>query len=341
LEAAGAEARHRLLRHGLGLGRPARPRFLDLRRQEVDAPLQLGQPVSVGARRLEARHLRLKGLDLLAQLLGRRVLRRRGQPRAGHDQDENGQGAAPRAASQSPQNPLPDEIENEFHFQYSGDDTSAGAPLSNTCPPLGVKIGPGMLGALGVLLLVAAAERPFTEERELLDRRLETLRRILPDGANPGSDVALVTDLAHGARLMGLEVLPRGPVENGARGDVPLELSAVGSYSEIDRFFRLVALSPRLIDVDHLALTAAPDGPVKVTALLRVPFRPAAAAVPPPPEGFRPPRSHRAPAPGRRVRPRPDAGRAEVRDHRHHPEGASEPRGCSSPRWRRLCASGP
>lgn len=145
-----------------------------------------------------------------------------------------------------------------------------------------------MLGALGVLLLVAAAERPFTEERELLDRRLETLRRILPDGANPGSDVALVTELAHGARLMGLEVLPRGPVENGARGEVPLELSAVGSYSEIDRFFRLVALSPRLIDVDHLALTAAPDGPVKVTALLRVPFRPAAAAVPTPPEGFRP-----------------------------------------------------
>ena len=113
-----------------------------------------------------------------------------------------------------------------------------------------------MLGALGVLLLVAAAERPFTEERELLDRRLETLRRILPDGANPGSDVALVTELARGARLMGLEILPRGPVENGARGDVPLELSAVGSYSEIDRFFRLVALSPRLIDVDRLTLAA-------------------------------------------------------------------------------------
>ena len=145
-----------------------------------------------------------------------------------------------------------------------------------------------MLAALGVLLLVAAAERPFTEERELLDRRLETLRRILPDGPNPGFDVALVTELARGARLMGLEIVPRAPAENGARGDVPLELSAVGSYAEIDRFFRLVALSPRLIDVDHLALAAVPDGPVKVTALLRVPFRPVAAALPPPPDGFRP-----------------------------------------------------
>jgi len=145
-----------------------------------------------------------------------------------------------------------------------------------------------MLGVLASLLLVAAAERPFTEERPLLDRRLETLRRILPDGPNPGSDVAVVTELARGARLMGLQVLPRGPVENGARGEVPLELSAVGSYAEIDRFFRLAALSPRLIDVEHISLAAAADGPVKVTALLRIPFRPAAAPLPAPPEGFRP-----------------------------------------------------
>jgi hypothetical protein len=145
-----------------------------------------------------------------------------------------------------------------------------------------------MLGVLASLLLVAAAERPFAEERELLDRRLETLRRILPDGSNPGSDVAVVTELARSARLMGLQVLPRGPVENGARGEVPLELSAVGSYAEVDRFFRLAALSPRLIDVEHLALAAAADGGVKVTALLRIPFRPATAPLPTPPEGFRP-----------------------------------------------------
>jgi hypothetical protein len=145
-----------------------------------------------------------------------------------------------------------------------------------------------MLGTLVSLLLVVAAERPFAEERELLDRRLETLRRILPDGPNPGSDVALVTDLARSARLMGVEILPRGPVENGAKGDVPLEFSAVGSYAEVDRFFRLAALSPRLVDVENLTLAAVPDGPVKVTALLRVPFRPLKATLPPSPEGFRP-----------------------------------------------------
>lgn len=145
-----------------------------------------------------------------------------------------------------------------------------------------------MLGALAFLLLVAAAERPFTEERTLLDRRLETLRRILPDGPNPGADVALVTELARNARLMGLEVLPRAPVENGPRGDVPLEVSAIGSYAEVDRFFRLVALSPRLLDVEHITLAPAADGPVKVTTLVRVPFRPVSAPLSAPPEAFRP-----------------------------------------------------
>ena len=145
-----------------------------------------------------------------------------------------------------------------------------------------------MLGALACLLLVAAAERPFSEERELLDRRLETLRRILPDGSNPGSDVALVTEMARGAHLMGLQVLPRAPVENGARGDVPLEVTAVGNYADIDRFFRLVTLSPRLVDMEHLTLAAVPDGPIKLTALLRVPFRPTGAPLPTPPDGFRP-----------------------------------------------------
>jgi hypothetical protein len=145
-----------------------------------------------------------------------------------------------------------------------------------------------MLGALASLLLLAAAERPFAEERELLDRRLETLRRILPDGPNPGSDVALVTEMARGARLMGLEILPRGPVENGAKGEVPIAVSAVGSYAEVDRFFRLAALSPRLIDVENVTLTAVPDGPVRVTALLRVPFRPLKAPLSPSPDGFRP-----------------------------------------------------
>ena len=52
-----------------------------------------------------------------------------------------------------------------------------------------------MIRALPLLLLAAAVTRPFADERLLLDRRLETLRRILPDGPSPTSDQAQVKEM--------------------------------------------------------------------------------------------------------------------------------------------------
>lgn len=138
-----------------------------------------------------------------------------------------------------------------------------------------------------LLLLAAPPERPFPEERLLLDRRLETLRRILPDGPIPLSDAGLVKDLAEQARLMNVESLARPPVENGARGSVAVDLTAVGSYAQVDRFFGLVALSHRLIDVESLSLTAAPGDSIQLQSVLLLPFRPLRAPLPQVPEGVR------------------------------------------------------
>jgi len=138
------------------------------------------------------------------------------------------------------------------------------------------------------LLAAAVAPRPFLEERQLLDRRLETLRRILPDGPNPVSDAAVIKDLADGAKLSAVEALARPPVEaNGAKADVVVDLSAMAPYAEVERFIRQVALSPRLIDVESLALSATPERVVKVTAVLRLPYRPSKAPLPAAPEGTR------------------------------------------------------
>lgn len=138
-----------------------------------------------------------------------------------------------------------------------------------------------------VLLLLSVPERPFPEERLLLDRRLETLRRILPDGPIAVADAALVKDLAEQARLLSVESLARPPVESGARGQVAVDLSAVGSYAQIDRFFGLVALSHRLVDVESLQLVAAPGDAIRLTAVLLCPFRPLRALLPQVPEGTR------------------------------------------------------
>ncbi len=138
-----------------------------------------------------------------------------------------------------------------------------------------------------LLFLAAAADRPFVEERLLLDRRLETLRRILPDGPIPMSDAALVKDLAEQARLMNVESLARPPVDSGTRGVVAVDLTAVGSYSQVDRFFGAVALSHRLIDVVSVGLSAAPGDSVRLQSVLQLPFRPLRASLPQVPDGVR------------------------------------------------------
>jgi hypothetical protein len=144
-----------------------------------------------------------------------------------------------------------------------------------------------VLLALLAALLATQPARPFAEERVLLDRRLETLRRILPDGPTAAADVLLVRDLAEASRLARVEIQPRPPVESGARGEVVLDLTSLGGYEEIDRFFQKVAVSARLVDVESLSLTATSESVIQLGAVLRFPYWPARAPLPPPPESPR------------------------------------------------------
>jgi hypothetical protein len=142
-----------------------------------------------------------------------------------------------------------------------------------------------VLSALLVALLAAAQPgRPFADERLLLDRRLETLRRILPDGPTAAADVLLLRDLAEAAHLARVEVEPRAPVESGTRGELVLEVKALGGYEEIDRFFQRLSASHRLADVVSLTLTATAEDQVQLATSVRFPFWPARAPLPPVPE---------------------------------------------------------
>jgi hypothetical protein len=141
----------------------------------------------------------------------------------------------------------------------------------------------GVLELLVGLLLLPSG-RPFSEERLLLDRRLETLRRILPDGPVAPADLQHLRTLAEGAQLGRVEIEARPPVESGTRGEIAYDLTALGGYDDIDRFFGRVALSHRLIDVETLTLNSAPERLIQLTATLRLPFWPTAAPLPRPPE---------------------------------------------------------
>ncbi len=144
-----------------------------------------------------------------------------------------------------------------------------------------------MTRALPLLLLAATVQRPFPDERLLLDRRLETLRRILPDGPFPSTDAALVKEMADGAKLADVLVTTRAPRETGPRGLVPIELSALGRFEDVDRFFRQMVLSPRLVDVESMLITPAEGDRVRITTVVNLPYRPARAPLPPPPDGAR------------------------------------------------------
>ncbi|HEY8233712.1 MAG TPA: type 4a pilus biogenesis protein PilO [Vicinamibacteria bacterium] len=138
--------------------------------------------------------------------------------------------------------------------------------------------------ALAAAPAAAQATRPFADERTLLDRRLETLRRILPDGPTAAADALLVRDAAEASRLARVEVAPRQPVESGTKGELALDVAALGGYAQIDRFFQRVAVSHRLADVESLTLTATGEDQVQLACVLRFPFWPLRAPLPPPPE---------------------------------------------------------
>jgi hypothetical protein len=144
-----------------------------------------------------------------------------------------------------------------------------------------------VIAPLLAALLAATAARPFADERLLLDRRLEALRRVLPDGPQTPADVAHVREIAEQAHLARIEVRPRPPVEAGARGEVVLDVSGLGGYEEIDRFFQKAALSHRLVDVETLTLTATTEDVIQLAAVLRLPYWPSRAPLPAPPESTR------------------------------------------------------
>lgn len=144
-----------------------------------------------------------------------------------------------------------------------------------------------MLVPLLALSFALQPVRPFADERLLLDRRLEALRRLLPDGPAAAADAGVVRGIADSARLTQIEIGARAPLESGTRGEVVLDLAALGGYQEVNRFFQKLSVSHRLVDVESLKLTATSEDVIRLSAVLRLPYWPRHAPLPPPPESPR------------------------------------------------------
>ena len=134
------------------------------------------------------------------------------------------------------------------------------------------------------LLVLAAAQvgpaRPFAEERQILDRHLQALARVLPDGATPVEDAALVSQIAAEAGLRNFEVGPPTVTESASSGQTRRTITGNATYPDTDRFFRAIQGSSRLIDVESLSLRPGEFG-VRIEARLRFHHRPARAPLNP------------------------------------------------------------
>lgn len=120
-----------------------------------------------------------------------------------------------------------------------------------------------------VALLQAPAGRPYSEERQLLDRHLAQLARPLPDAPSPDQDATLLKELAKEAGLRNIEVGAPTITEMGAVGQSRRMLTAASTYPDADRFFRALQASLRLVDVESLILRSADFG-VQIEARLRL-----------------------------------------------------------------------
>jgi hypothetical protein len=134
---------------------------------------------------------------------------------------------------------------------------------------------------LSLLVLAALVQvspgRPYKEERQLLDRHLAQLARALPDAPTPEEDAGLLKQLANEGGLRNVEVGPPTITETGPLGQSRRALIATATYPDVDRFFRALQSSPRLIDVESLVLRAADFG-VRLEARLRLHHRAARVA---------------------------------------------------------------
>jgi len=138
--------------------------------------------------------------------------------------------------------------------------------------------------ALLTLATLAPAARSFEEERMLLSRRLETLRRILPDGRHPTLDVAQVEQIGVECGIPGLRVAAR-PGGPDPSQHVVLDVEGEATYADVDRLFSKLALFHRPVDVAELTIDPGAADLVGMKSVLRVPFFPEHPSLPSPPTG--------------------------------------------------------
>ena len=108
---------------------------------------------------------------------------------------------------------------------------------------------------------VATARRlpEFEAQVTDLERRLETLRNVLPEQKDVADTLRRLQGLATQSNLTLLRFTPAAQKQQTLYAEVPYQLIADGSYHNLALFFDRVSKFPRIINVSDISITAKPQ----------------------------------------------------------------------------------
>ena len=119
------------------------------------------------------------------------------------------------------------------------------------------------------LQAIAAGLPEMKAELAALERRLEIVRKILPEEYETADLLRGVGTIAAQSNLDIRDLAFKDPVPYEFYAESPIELEVVGTYHDLARFFDRIGKFARIINIDDVDITALDDpGDETVTATI-------------------------------------------------------------------------
>ena len=105
---------------------------------------------------------------------------------------------------------------------------------------------------------VATARRlpEFQAQVTELERRLETLRQVLPEEKDVAEILRRVQGLATQSNLTIQRFTPQAPIQQALYAELPFKLQAEGTYHNLGFFFDRLSKFPRIINIGDMSIKA-------------------------------------------------------------------------------------
>lgn len=92
-----------------------------------------------------------------------------------------------------------------------------------------------------------------------LERRLESLRAVLPEQKDVAEILRRVQGLAKQSNLTMKSFTPQEPKQQAMYQELPFRIQAEGRYHDLGAFFDRISKFPRIINVSEMAIRARPN----------------------------------------------------------------------------------